>query len=422
MSITSKLEMPTYTCEKCARTFSQKSHYLAHQNKKNDCGSTTAVKELAQKIVETEKKVIKFNDFMKEKAIPYVDTVHSFVDATIHMAYTSTNSISYDEKIELSLFNVDALKVESDKYIFTYPLHAFAQSDIITDIKVSSSISSDHMKTMILIDNTIECDLEHVTELVMIAIPYSNTRVKFLFSEKPKPDDRITIHYRNYLLPSIDRKYLRSVKVLTGLLTYENERVQLNDEPYIIYRNFIEKKNIIHTLDPVPLILDNKAIVSFDHSEKLSLFNVDALKVEENTYSFTYYFQPNYNSTLSIDIIDNISVSSTNNKMKTSLIFKPLFICDLHKVTELVFCAMRNSSLQLKFTFLERPQPEDEIVIHYRAMMVPDEDLKYLHSKVLLTDLITYQDDWVRNVHTTYPYGVPKITENFGNKDENKDD
>jgi hypothetical protein len=48
-------DMPTYTCEKCARTFSQKSHYTAHQNKKIDCATKTAIKEIAQKIVDQEK-------------------------------------------------------------------------------------------------------------------------------------------------------------------------------------------------------------------------------------------------------------------------------------------------------------------------------------------------------------------------------
>ena len=64
------LDMPTYTCEKCARTFSQKGHYTAHLNKKIDCATKTAIKELAQKIVDDEKDVapkkpVLMEDFMK---------------------------------------------------------------------------------------------------------------------------------------------------------------------------------------------------------------------------------------------------------------------------------------------------------------------------------------------------------------------
>lgn len=42
--------MPLYTCEKCARTFTRKSGYDAHQSKKKDCGDTTA---LSQTVVNT---------------------------------------------------------------------------------------------------------------------------------------------------------------------------------------------------------------------------------------------------------------------------------------------------------------------------------------------------------------------------------
>jgi len=52
--------MPTYTCEKCARVFKQKSGYDAHVAKKKDCGTTTAINEIIHTAVaETAKELVR---------------------------------------------------------------------------------------------------------------------------------------------------------------------------------------------------------------------------------------------------------------------------------------------------------------------------------------------------------------------------
>jgi len=43
--------MPTYTCEKCATTFDQKSHYDNHMKRKKDCSKSTKLKEVIQTVV-----------------------------------------------------------------------------------------------------------------------------------------------------------------------------------------------------------------------------------------------------------------------------------------------------------------------------------------------------------------------------------
>lgn len=50
--------MPTYTCDKCARTFSQKSHFTAHQNKKIDCSLHTNISQAITNA--TEKEVLSY--------------------------------------------------------------------------------------------------------------------------------------------------------------------------------------------------------------------------------------------------------------------------------------------------------------------------------------------------------------------------
>ena len=42
--------MPTYTCEKCARIFKQKSGYTDHLKKKIDCTAVTAIAPILEEM------------------------------------------------------------------------------------------------------------------------------------------------------------------------------------------------------------------------------------------------------------------------------------------------------------------------------------------------------------------------------------
>jgi len=79
MSNEIEIDMPTYTCEKCARTFSQKSHYTAHQNKKFDCSVQTNI-SVAKEIIEKEE--------LKEMNEKYFD-------AKEYKLYEITDFLSY---------------------------------------------------------------------------------------------------------------------------------------------------------------------------------------------------------------------------------------------------------------------------------------------------------------------------------------
>jgi hypothetical protein len=57
--------MGKYSCEKCAKTFSQKSHYDKHISRKNPCGiQTDKIKALIDKAVDD--KLIEINKKLKE--------------------------------------------------------------------------------------------------------------------------------------------------------------------------------------------------------------------------------------------------------------------------------------------------------------------------------------------------------------------
>lgn len=62
--------MPTYTCEKCARMFKQKSHYQDHLDKKIDCSETSAIAPLVEEIKEIKKEIKEMKDIQGELILP----------------------------------------------------------------------------------------------------------------------------------------------------------------------------------------------------------------------------------------------------------------------------------------------------------------------------------------------------------------
>jgi len=68
--------MGKYTCEKCGKEFSQKSHYTTHSNKKNPCIIESKIKELIthavkEKLIELKK--TSPNDIINNISIVYTN-------------------------------------------------------------------------------------------------------------------------------------------------------------------------------------------------------------------------------------------------------------------------------------------------------------------------------------------------------------
>jgi DNA adenine methylase len=68
--------MGKYTCEKCGKEFSQKSHYTAHANKKNPCITESKIKEL-------------ITDAVKEKLLELKKTSPNDIINNIEIVYTN---------------------------------------------------------------------------------------------------------------------------------------------------------------------------------------------------------------------------------------------------------------------------------------------------------------------------------------------
>jgi type I restriction-modification system DNA methylase subunit len=77
--------MPTYTCEKCARVFKQKSGFDAHMDKKKDCSTTTAIAAIVHTVVaETAAKLVRSTtaakpDITKETLGSFFEDLHNLL-------------------------------------------------------------------------------------------------------------------------------------------------------------------------------------------------------------------------------------------------------------------------------------------------------------------------------------------------------
>lgn len=76
--------MPTYTCDKCARVFKQKSGYTDHMAKKNDCAQTSLIIHVIdKKVEETVKQVIRASqqkpEITKETLPAFFEDLHNLL-------------------------------------------------------------------------------------------------------------------------------------------------------------------------------------------------------------------------------------------------------------------------------------------------------------------------------------------------------
>lgn len=74
--------MPTYTCEKCARVFKQKSGYTDHMKKKIDCAAATAITPILEEIKEIKREMQSIKQYVeitKETLPGFFEDLHNLL-------------------------------------------------------------------------------------------------------------------------------------------------------------------------------------------------------------------------------------------------------------------------------------------------------------------------------------------------------
>jgi len=143
--------MGKYSCEKCAKTFSQKSHYDKHLTRKNPCEiQTDKIKELIDKAVEE-----KLNELNKELISNHTESI------------TANNT----PKMELSKLSKKELLVECDKLGIT-KCKSKSKDEIIKLIN-SKNDNINNNSNNILLDTS---PFIHTTNISPLRYPGGKTR------------------------------------------------------------------------------------------------------------------------------------------------------------------------------------------------------------------------------------------------------
>lgn len=172
----------------------------------------------------------------------------------------------------------------------------------------------------------------------------------------------------------------------------------MTSKEQIIIKDFIKEKSINHiylvnSQDYALSYMKNNNIesMSYDDFSKIYLFNVEVLTLDNNgNYSFIYPIQFRKKG----DIIDNISITSSNKKMKCTFLFEDR---ELENIKQLVICAMGdNISLKLKFSFSDKPSSKDEIFIQSCNYILSDVDRNLIKSSLILSEEFTYDEGTIK--------------------------
>ena len=143
--------MGKYSCEKCAKTFSQKSHYDKHLTRKNPCEiQTDKIKELINKAVEE-----KMNELNKKLISNHTESINA----------------NNTPKMELSKLSKKELLVECDKLGIT-KCKSKSKDEIIKLIS-SKNDNNSNISNNILVDTS---PFIHTTNISPLRYPGGKTR------------------------------------------------------------------------------------------------------------------------------------------------------------------------------------------------------------------------------------------------------
>jgi hypothetical protein len=159
---------------------------------------------------------INYKNFLNSNIIYHNDSIDNFTDGLEYLVQKNASIISYNTKKTFQLYNVDALEVINNEFSYKYSIER--QSDIIENIQFESLNKNIKLKYII---GGVQYD--NLSTFINIAAVYHDFYLKFIFTEKPKVDDRIYITYKNYILNDVNRNILmRAYKIQTDTHTYAN--------------------------------------------------------------------------------------------------------------------------------------------------------------------------------------------------------
>jgi len=157
---------------------------------------------------------INYDEFINNLKILHSDTINDFTSGLQFLIDSQCDAISYNQTRQFSLLNVSVLEKNNNGNYF-YDITLDRVGDILNNFNLESK---NNIKLNFIIGGKIY-EMNEINELIIVASPYSDFKIRITFLEKPNIDDEFKISYRVYLLESdIRRNFMNNpIKTETNI-------------------------------------------------------------------------------------------------------------------------------------------------------------------------------------------------------------
>ena len=145
--------------------------------------------------------------------------------------------------------------------------------------------------------------------------------------------------------------------------------------------NFLNKRTMLHSkkvltfYEGIAFFIDNQHnfdIITYNHTDIFSLFNVAFLKKDaDGNYFYEYRFEKHS------DIIDNICITSPDIKFNITYNISGIYYRP-EELTKFISVSAPYSDFKVIITFLSKPSPETVFIIEFRNYLINTDDRRLL--------------------------------------------
>ena len=160
-------------------------------------------------------------------------------------------------------------------------------------------------------------------------------------------------------------------------------------ENNIILQDFLSSKKKLHSessndyFTALKFLVENEKkadIITYNYTKYFLVFTLGLLEIDREGNYF-YEYSPEKNG----DIIDNIYIEKSL-RLKIQITY---YIGGIkytpEEIDEFIFISAKNHDFKIRFTFLERPNPNDEFRIISRYYLINSQDRELLAKSRVLT-------------------------------------
>lgn len=161
---------------------------------------------------------INYDDMINNLNISHSDTINDLTSGLKLLIDSQSDAISYNETRYFSLLNVAVLEKDNNgNYFYEFSLNR--DGDIYDNFNLESI--NKNIKLNFIIDRK-TYEMNEIDELIMVASPYNEFRIRIIFLDKPNNNDEFKMYYRVFLLETDIRNYFMKNPIKTKTNLYRD--------------------------------------------------------------------------------------------------------------------------------------------------------------------------------------------------------